>query len=35
MVDGKILYENGVLLSIDEEKLKYDFSKMIEEFYKR
>ena len=27
--------ENGVLLSIDEEKLKYDFSKMIEEFYKR
>jgi 5-methylthioadenosine/S-adenosylhomocysteine deaminase len=35
MVDGNILYENGVLLSIDEEKLKYDFSKMIEEFYKR
>jgi 5-methylthioadenosine/S-adenosylhomocysteine deaminase len=35
MVDGNILYENGVLLSIDEEKLKYDFSKMIEEFYRR
>jgi 5-methylthioadenosine/S-adenosylhomocysteine deaminase len=34
MADGKILYENGELKTIDEEKLKYDFSKMTEEFYK-
>lgn len=35
MVDGKILYENGVLLTIDEENLKFVFSKMIKEFYNR
>lgn len=35
MVDGQILYENGELKTIDEEKLKFDFSKMISEFYKR
>lgn len=34
MVDGKILYENGVLLTIDEEKLKHDFAKMTAEFYR-
>ena len=35
MVDGKILYENGVLTTIDEEKLKADFGRMIEKFYTR
>lgn len=35
MVDGNILYENGLLLTIDEEKLKFDFSKMIKDFYNR
>ena len=34
MVDGKVLYENGELKTIDEEKLKYDFTKMTKEFYK-
>jgi 5-methylthioadenosine/S-adenosylhomocysteine deaminase len=33
MVDGNILYENGELLTIDEEKLKYDFNKMTQNFY--
>ena len=35
MVDGKILYENGEFTTIDEEKLKFDFSNMIENFYGR
>ncbi|MBO5006147.1 MAG: amidohydrolase family protein, partial [Clostridia bacterium] len=35
MVDGKILYENGEFTTIDEEKLKFDFSSMIEDFYGR
>lgn len=35
MVDGEILYENGELLTIDEEKLKFDFLNMINNFYKR
>jgi 5-methylthioadenosine/S-adenosylhomocysteine deaminase len=33
MVDGNILYENGEFLTIDEEKLKYDFNKMTQNFY--
>lgn len=33
MIDGNIVYENGKLLTIDEEKLKYDFTKMTERFY--
>lgn len=35
MVDGQILYENGVFTTIDEEKLKFDFAKMINNFYAR
>jgi 5-methylthioadenosine/S-adenosylhomocysteine deaminase len=35
MVDGQILYENGIFTTIDEEKLKFDFAKMINNFYTR
>ncbi|MGN1096194.1 MAG: amidohydrolase [Eubacteriales bacterium] len=35
MADGRVLYENGHFLTIDEEKLKYDFSAMIKEFYRK
>jgi len=34
MVDGKILYENGEYNTIDIEKLKYQFRKITENYFK-
>lgn len=33
MVDGKILYENGEYLTMDKDKIFYDFNKAIERLY--
>ena len=33
MVDGKILYENGKYLTLDEELIRKEFVKAVEEFY--
>lgn len=33
MADGRILYENGVFTTLDEEKLKYEFCKMREHYF--
>lgn len=33
MADGRILYENGVFTTLDEEKLKYEFRQMREHYF--
>ena len=33
MVDGKILYENGEFLTLDKEKVYYEFNKAVEKLY--
>ncbi len=33
MVDGKIIYENGVFYTVDEEKAKFEMKKSIERLY--
>ena len=34
MVDGRILYENGVFLTLDEEKVRFHMKKAVERLYK-
>lgn len=34
MVDGKILYENGVYLTLDEEKVRFHMKKAVERLYR-
>lgn len=33
MVDGKVLYEDGNYLTLDKDRIVYEFKKLVEEFY--